>query len=291
MDALRKKGVDVQPVEIDGRKIAKSFWGEAWCEHLESFSDFENRLPRGRTYVRNGSVCHLAVAKGHIEAKVSGSELYNVKVDDQDPAGQEMEGDQGPVRRADRLAAGVAPGPPFRPGDGRGDRSPGGLFPLPGEMSFRCSCPDWAVDVQARGRRVLRRRGAAGREAGVAVPAPRRESRGTDRGRRGSGRGGRNLAREVQAACRRGPFRRVRHRDRSGRRQRRGNQRVTRRSIRSQSEENPCFHKGVAAQTRRESVSPEECLRADGGELRKEEARRGAPKKRTTAKKKASAAA
>ena len=81
MDALRKKGVDIQPVTIEGRKIAKSFWGEAWCEHLESFSDFENRLPRGRTYVRNGSVCHLAVAKGQIEAKVSGSELYTVKVE------------------------------------------------------------------------------------------------------------------------------------------------------------------------------------------------------------------
>ena len=27
MDALRKKGVDIQPVEIEGRKIAKSFWG------------------------------------------------------------------------------------------------------------------------------------------------------------------------------------------------------------------------------------------------------------------------
>ena len=80
MDALRKKGVDIQPVTIKGRKIASSFWGEAWCEHMESFSDFENRLPRGRTYVRNGSVCHMAVTKGEIEAKVSGSELYTVKV-------------------------------------------------------------------------------------------------------------------------------------------------------------------------------------------------------------------
>jgi len=62
MDSLRKKGVDIQPVTIAGRKIAQSFWGEGWCEHLESFSDFENRLPRGRTYVRNGSVCHLAGA-------------------------------------------------------------------------------------------------------------------------------------------------------------------------------------------------------------------------------------
>src|SRR5271157_476485 len=81
MDALRKKGVDIQPVTIEGRKIARSFWGEAWCEHLESFSDFENRLPRGRTYVRNGSVCHLAIDKGKIEAKVSGSELYNLRIE------------------------------------------------------------------------------------------------------------------------------------------------------------------------------------------------------------------
>src|SRR5437868_1317980 len=80
MESLRKKGVDVQPVQIDGRKIAKTFWGAAWCEHLESFSDYANRLPRGRTYVRNGSVCHLAIAKGEIEAKVSGSELYNLQI-------------------------------------------------------------------------------------------------------------------------------------------------------------------------------------------------------------------
>ena len=53
---------DVEPVEIEGRKIATTFWGEAWCDHLESFSDFANRLPRGRTYVRNGSVCHLEIA-------------------------------------------------------------------------------------------------------------------------------------------------------------------------------------------------------------------------------------
>src|SRR4030042_4023925 len=80
MDALRKKGVDVQPIKIEGRKIAKTFWGQAWCDHLESFSDFENRLPRGRTYVRNGSVCHLAIAQGKVEAKGSGSEIYNLRV-------------------------------------------------------------------------------------------------------------------------------------------------------------------------------------------------------------------
>jgi uncharacterized Zn finger protein len=144
MDALRKKGVDVQPVTIDGRKIAKSFWGEAWCDHLESFSDFENRLPRGRTYVRNGSVCHLAIAKGRIKAKVSGSELYDVEVTIKTLPGKKWKdvkarcgGQIGSLlellegRLSDHVMEVVT------------DRKEG-LFPLPGEMAFRCSCPDWA---------------------------------------------------------------------------------------------------------------------------------------------------
>jgi uncharacterized Zn finger protein len=145
MEALRKKGVDIQPVTIDGRKIAKSFWGEAWCEHLESFSDFENRLPRGRTYVRNGSVCHLAIAEGEIQAKVSGSEIYDVKVTIKTLPGKKWKALKGRCggqigsllellegRLSDHVMEVVT------------DRKQG-LFPLPGEMSFRCSCPDWAI--------------------------------------------------------------------------------------------------------------------------------------------------
>jgi uncharacterized Zn finger protein len=144
MDALRKKGVDVQPVVIEGRKIAKSFWGEAWCGHLESFSDFENRLPRGRTYVRNGSVCHLAVAKGRIDAKVSGSALYNVKIEIKTLPGKQWSaikercsGQVGSLlellqgRLSDHVMAVVT------------DRQDG-LFPSPKEISLACSCPDSA---------------------------------------------------------------------------------------------------------------------------------------------------
>ena len=80
MNNLRKKGKDLQPIEIEGRTIARSFWGKRWCEHLESFSDYANRLPRGRTYLRNDSVCHLAIQPGRIDAIVSGSELYDVTI-------------------------------------------------------------------------------------------------------------------------------------------------------------------------------------------------------------------
>jgi hypothetical protein len=77
---LKKKGQTVAPVTIEGRTIAKSFWGKSWCDNLERYSDYESRLPRGRTYVRNGSVVDLQIAKGEIVAFVAGSELYKIKI-------------------------------------------------------------------------------------------------------------------------------------------------------------------------------------------------------------------
>jgi uncharacterized Zn finger protein len=144
MERLKRKGMDIQPVQIEGRQIARTFWGEAWCEHLEGFSDYENRLPRGRTYVRNGSVCHLDIQKGRVEAKVSGSELYDVTIAIQTlpstrwrrlmslctgQVGSALELLQG--RLSDRVMTIVT------------DRGKG-LFPGPREIDMDCSCPDWA---------------------------------------------------------------------------------------------------------------------------------------------------
>lgn len=144
MEKLRKKGANIQPVRIEGRQIARTFWGQAWCEHLEKFSDYENRLPRGRTYVRNGSVCHLDIAKGRIAAKVSGSEIYDIQIAIKPlpknkwrrvkdacvgQVGSLLELLQG--RLSDHVMAAVT------------DKTKG-LFPQPGEISLDCSCPDWA---------------------------------------------------------------------------------------------------------------------------------------------------
>jgi len=144
MQKLRKKGKKIEPVEVEGRKIARTFWGEAWCNHLEKFSDYANRLPRGRTYVRNGSVCHLAISKGKIEAIVSGSELYNIdiritplsanrwkKVRKQcaGQIGSMLELLQGSLSNQ---VMGIVT-----------DRNEG-LFPKPSEVKFSCDCPDWA---------------------------------------------------------------------------------------------------------------------------------------------------
>src|SRR4051812_17754500 len=80
MEKLRKKGHPIAPVIIEGRTIATTFWGKAWCDNLESYHDYENRLPRGRTYVRNGSVVDLQIAASEVTAMVSGSSIYKVKV-------------------------------------------------------------------------------------------------------------------------------------------------------------------------------------------------------------------
>src|SRR3981081_2198801 len=77
MAKLRKKGPPVSPVCIEGRAIAVTFWGKTWCENLESYHDFKSRLPRGRTYVRNGSVVDLQISSLKVKAMVSGSEVYN----------------------------------------------------------------------------------------------------------------------------------------------------------------------------------------------------------------------
>ena len=145
MESLRKKGADIQPVEIEGRKIAKTFWGEAWCNHLESFSDYENRLPRGRTYVRNGSVCHLAITKGKIEAKVSGSTLYNLRIRIKTLPGKKWNAVKrqcsGQIGSLIELLQGNLSDSTMEVVTDRKN----GLFPLPGEISLDCNCPDWAV--------------------------------------------------------------------------------------------------------------------------------------------------
>src|SRR5580692_10353438 len=79
MEKLRKKGHKIAPVTIEGRAIATTFWGKAWCDNLERYRDYETRIERGRTYVRNGSVVDLQIAPLEVTATVSGSELYQVE--------------------------------------------------------------------------------------------------------------------------------------------------------------------------------------------------------------------
>lgn len=145
MEKLRKKGMEIHPIELEGRKIAASFWGKGWCDHLESFSDYSNRLPRGRTYVRNGSVCHLDIQAGQIQAFVSGSELYKVVITIKTLPPKTWKGIKdkcrGQIGSMLELLQGKLSDNVMTVVSDRKD----GLFPKPGEIELKCSCPDWAT--------------------------------------------------------------------------------------------------------------------------------------------------
>lgn len=143
--ALAKKSKrPLAPVKIEGRKIATSFWGKAWCENLERYSDFSNRLPRGRTYVRNGSVLDLQIAAGAVKALVSGSSLYTVTIKISKlskPVWKRIREDCS--QSIDSLID-LLRGRFEQPVMERLSRKEGGLFPQPAEITMDCSCPDWA---------------------------------------------------------------------------------------------------------------------------------------------------
>lgn len=143
---LGKAGREPAPVAAERRReIARTFWGKAWCENLEKYGDFANRLPRGRSYVRNGSVMDLDITAGQVTALVAGSELYTVTI--------ELRRLAAPRWRAVIKACTGRIGSLI--GLLRGELSKEvletlvspatGLFPTPGEIEMRCTCPDWAT--------------------------------------------------------------------------------------------------------------------------------------------------
>jgi uncharacterized Zn finger protein len=141
---LRRKGLAVEPVMLEGRSIAATFWGRAWCDMMESYSDYASRLPRGRSYVRNGFVIDLQIGQGRVTALVSGSEVYNVTITIKEttkPRWQAICADcSGGIDSVvellqGRLSKGVME---------RICRQGTGLFPEPSEIRFACTCPDHA---------------------------------------------------------------------------------------------------------------------------------------------------
>jgi uncharacterized Zn finger protein len=141
---LKKQGRSVSPVTIEGRTIAKSFWGKSWCSNLERYSDYETRLPRGRAYVRNGLVVDLQITKGEVSAMVAGSELYNVKISIKPvTAGRWKAICRDCAGTVDSLVE-LLQGRLAKGGMDRVCREGDGLFPAPGEIKLFCSCPDWA---------------------------------------------------------------------------------------------------------------------------------------------------
>ncbi len=144
MAKLAKKGQALSPVVVRGRAIASTAWGKAWCANMESYSDYANRLPRGRTYVRNGSVVDLQITPGMVAARVSGSQVYRTTITVAavpKPKWQQVCADcAGGIDSLVELLQGR-----FSKGVmDRLCRQGDGLFPVPKDIRFDCSCPDGA---------------------------------------------------------------------------------------------------------------------------------------------------
>jgi len=144
---MLKKGKKINPVRIEGGKIAKTFWGKSWCENLLSYSDFSNRLPRGSSYVKNGFVLDLQISAGKVSALVAGtgSKPYKIKIKIEKLSKSKWKALKkkcaGKIDSLIELLQGKL-----------SDKvleiiidKKSGLFPSPKEIKLDCSCPDWAA--------------------------------------------------------------------------------------------------------------------------------------------------
>lgn len=129
---------------LEGNGLARTFWGKAWCKNLESYSDFANRLGRGRSYARHGAVIDLQIASGVVTALVVGSSMYESTITIRPlDAGRWSALASACTGKIDSLVD-LLKGSLSKDVLELVTRPDGGLFPVPDHISFQCSCPDWA---------------------------------------------------------------------------------------------------------------------------------------------------
>ncbi|MCQ2379920.1 MAG: SWIM zinc finger family protein [Victivallaceae bacterium] len=144
---LAKGGKSLKPIVLAGRTIAKTFWGKAWCDNIESYNDYANRLPRGRSYVREGAVLDLRIGKGRVSALVAGSSRtpYEVEIDIKPLSAERWKKLKakctGKISSLVSLIQGDLPPEVLAEFCSRET----GLFPEPSEIKMSCSCPDYAT--------------------------------------------------------------------------------------------------------------------------------------------------
>jgi uncharacterized Zn finger protein len=142
---MQQKGQTLSPVAASRGAIAKSFWGKAWCQNLEHYSDYSNRLPRGRTYLRNGSVIDLKIGPGEVSAQVMGSSLYRITVSIREVAVTHWQAIARDCARSIDTLVELLQGQLSTSVMERITRPGTGLFPSPKEIAFSCNCPDSAA--------------------------------------------------------------------------------------------------------------------------------------------------
>ena len=140
-----KAGKAYSPVPASRGAIAKTFWGKAWCDNLEAYGDYANRLPRGRTYVRSGAVIDLNLSAGEVKAQVIGSRLYQVAVTVAAVPSEQWTSIVADCADSIDSLVELLQGRLSKPVMARICMQQTGLFPSPKDIKFSCSCPDWAA--------------------------------------------------------------------------------------------------------------------------------------------------
>ena len=146
LEQLTKKNKDIKPVILEGTTLAKTWWGKAWNRNLEAYADYSNRIGRGRSYVRCGSVLDLQIQEGNIKALVQGSDsdpysiVIKIKALEKTIWKEIKDFCAGKLDSLQELLMGKFPEALGEIFTAHGK----GLFPSPKEIDFDCSCPDWA---------------------------------------------------------------------------------------------------------------------------------------------------
>ncbi|MBO4336878.1 MAG: hypothetical protein J5842_02240 [Lachnospiraceae bacterium] len=143
-----KKGKDYEPVICRNKRgaLCNSWWGQAWCDNLERYADYASRLDRGRSYVRSGTIIDLKIDGGKVTAKVQGRRRTPYKVEVR--VGRLSE--ENCQKIIDRCIRRIESLETLAKGEFPEElkelfTEDGALFPTPKEISFSCSCPDWAM--------------------------------------------------------------------------------------------------------------------------------------------------
>ena len=145
LEKRQAKGEELkQVIAPKGKKLASEFWGQAWQRHLEGLADYETRLPRGRSYLRQGNIYNLEIATGRVTAEVAGEHLYEVSIhftpltsEKWESIKQACAGQIGSM--LDLLGGKIGEGIMRVISD-----TDHALFPRSKDIRFTCTCPDWA---------------------------------------------------------------------------------------------------------------------------------------------------
>lgn len=127
--------------------FGQTWWGEKWLAALSRI-DFSNRLPRGRTYARNGSVKDISFRHNRIHARVKGTRpspyQINIVIPELKPAQKEFLIKE--ILKNPLILSGLLNKELPKELHRLAHDADIKLFPSTWrDLTMECSCPDWAV--------------------------------------------------------------------------------------------------------------------------------------------------